>query len=92
MIFRYRLPSEWVAKISNMLEFASGGTKVTVRTKDGKTFHDVLISNCMWPVAVKGFEDLPFKIEEIQDIFQTEDDKNPQGSIHWHYWDDWGKK
>jgi hypothetical protein len=70
-----------------MAEFAMGGTQVTVRLKDGRLIPGVLISNCTHPMAVRGFKDLPFKLEDIADIFQTEEDKNPKQRGGWYFWD-----
>jgi hypothetical protein len=86
---RYTLSEHWVAQIAEMAEFAMGGTQVTVRLKDGRLITGVLISNCTHPIAVRGFKDLPFGLEDIADIFQTEEDRNPKQRGGWHFWDDW---
>jgi hypothetical protein len=88
MKFRYTLAEHWVKKIVGFGEFANGGTQVTVRTKDGKVFGGILISNCMWVIAARGYDDLPFALDDIEEIFQTDDDLRP---VHrrWKYWDDW---
>lgn len=77
MRFKYRLPDEWVSRVSSMEEFANGATQVSVRLKDGRVFHSVLISDATYPIAARGFKDLPFSIGDISEIFQTDDDKNP---------------
>ena len=89
MKFRYTFPAEWIDKLSMMESFANGGTQVTVKLRDGREIKEVLVSNSMWPVAVRGFKDLPFAINEIADIFQTEEDKNPKQRGGWDFWDDW---
>ena len=89
MKFRYRLPDVWISKVSDMEEFANGGTQVTIRLKDGREVPEVLISNSTYIVAVRGYKDLPFPIEDIDDIFQSGDDKNPIRRGGWDFWDDW---
>ena len=72
-----------------MEEFANGGTQVSLRLKDGRVFHEALISNAMWIVATRGYDDLPFQPDDIADIFQTDADKNVKKRDGWKYWDDW---
>jgi len=45
MKYKYRLPDALVEKASYMREFASGGTQVTVRLKNGQEVPEVLLSN-----------------------------------------------
>ena len=89
MEFRYKLSREWIDKIVLMESFANGGTQVSVKLQDGREVGKVLISNSMYPVAVRGYKDLPFSVDEITDIFQTEEDKNPKQRGEWEFWDDW---
>lgn len=86
--FRYTLAEHWVKQIVEFGEFANGATQVNARTKDGKVFAGILISNCRWVIAAKGYDDLPFALDDIEDIFQTDDDLAPVDR-HWKFWDDW---
>jgi len=88
MKFRYTLAEHWVKKIVGFGEFASGATQVTVRTRGGKVFGGILVSNCMWIIAARGHEDLPFALDDIEEISQTADDLNPRRG-GWQFWDDW---
>jgi hypothetical protein len=72
-----------------MESFANGGTQVTVKLRDGREIEKVLVSNAMYPVAVRGFKDLPFSLDEIADIYQTNEDKNPTQRGNWEFWDEW---
>ncbi len=72
-----------------MEEFANGATQVTIKLKNNSTIRNVLISNCKSIIAVRGYKDLPFSLNEISDIYQTEEDKNPIKRDEWYYWDDW---
>lgn len=74
-----------------MEEFANGATQVTVRLKSGSTFGGVLISNSSHIVAIRGYEDLPFSVDDIAEIFQSDLDKNPVERGGWQYWDEWRK-
>jgi hypothetical protein len=89
MKFRYRLPDECVSKTFAMEEFANGATQVSVRLKDGRVIPSVLISESTYVVAVRGFKDLPFSMNDIADIFQSVNDRNPTQRGGWKFWDDW---
>jgi len=89
MKFKHRLPEDWIRKTEHMREFANGGMQVTVRLKDGREVSGVLLSDATYVIATRGFKELPFLITEIDDIFQSDDDKNPQQRGGWDFWDDW---
>ena len=87
--FKYRLPEIWIKKIESMEEFANGATQVTIRLKNGQEVSGVLVSDATYVVAVRGFEDLPFALREIDEVFQSSADKSPNERGGWRYWDDW---
>lgn len=89
MQFKYTLPKPLIEKVLSFEEFANGGMQVSIRTKNGDIFKKILISNCMHIVAMRGYSELPFRVEDILEIFQTEDDKNPKERGGWIYWDNW---
>ena len=89
MKFKYQLSDMWISKVADMTEFANGGTQVSMRLKDGRVFTDVLISNSTYVIAIRGYMDLPFHLEDVVDIFQSEIDKAPIQRGGWNYWDDW---
>jgi hypothetical protein len=91
MKFKYKLPPELVGKCSTFEEFACGGLQATVRLKNSQVYREVLISNSMYLVAIRGYADLPFAVSEIVDVFQTEEDKSPAQRGGWQFWDDWQK-
>jgi len=74
-----------------MEEFANGCTQVTVKLKDGREMTEVVVSNSSHIVAMRGYKDLPFRIEDIDDIFQSDGDKNPIKLGAWDFWDIWPK-
>jgi len=69
--------------------FANGGAQVSVRLKDGRVFSELLVSDATALAAMRGFKDLPFAVDDIETIFQTADDRNPQVRGGWDFWDDW---
>ena len=87
--YKYCIPGKFFTKVAPMEEFANGGMQVTVLTTDGKQHTQVLISNATYIIAMRGNADLPFKTSDIKDIYQTEEDKNPQIRGGWNFWDDW---
>jgi hypothetical protein len=89
MKFRYQLPDNWISVVAGMEEFANGGTQVSVRLRDSREFHEILVSNSTYVVAARGHRDLPFTLDDIEEIFQTDDDKNPKVRGGWEFWDDW---
>jgi hypothetical protein len=89
MKFRYRLPDHLVSTASTFEEFANGSAQASVRLRDGRVFGSVLISNSTYLVAARGFKDLPFKVEEIETIFQADEDIDPKDRGGWDFWDDW---
>ena len=89
MKFRYTLPKGLIAKVAYFSEFANGATQVSVRLNDGRFFQKVLISNCSFIIAMRGYKELPFAVSEIEDIYQTEEDVSPKERGGWDFWDDW---
>jgi hypothetical protein len=87
--FKYRLPDAWTAKTLAMEEFANGGMQVTIRLNDGRVMPRVLLSMAAHPIAMRGYKDLPFLIEDIADIYQSDEDRNPPQRGGWEFWDDW---
>ena len=89
MKHKYTLPKKWIDKVSSFEEFANGGAQVTIRTKDGKVFEKILLSNSSAIIAMRGNDDLPFSIEDIAEIFQSDEDRNPKERDNWKIWDSW---
>ncbi len=70
-------------------EFANGGAQATAKLKDGRIFSGLLISNSKVIAALRGYPDLPFSPNDIEDLHQTDEDKNPKESGNWQFWDKW---
>lgn len=89
MQYKYKLDKSWIGKIAKMEEFANGATQVSVRLKSGKIISKILISDFTYIIAARGYKDLPFSLDDIETIFQTEEDKNPKERGKWYFWDRW---
>ncbi len=89
MRYKYSLSDVLREKVMSLDEFANGATQVTVRLISGKEIPGVLISDSSYIIATRGFKDLPFSLDEIGDIFQTSEDKNPSKRGGWDFWDSW---
>lgn len=89
MEYKYTLSSELIETVSNFYEFANGGTQVTVLLKNGETYSKILIFNSSAIIAIRGYKDLPFEIDDIKFIYQTNEDKNPKERNNWQYWGKW---
>jgi hypothetical protein len=87
--FKYALPKCWIDKISSFTEFANGAAQVSIKIKNGNFFNQILISNSTYIVAMRGHKELPFDVNDIVEIFQTNEDKNPKQRGDWFYWDSW---
>jgi hypothetical protein len=70
-------------------EFANGGAQCHAELQDGQIHSGLLISNSTAIIAMRGYETLPFKVEAIARLFQTEEDKNPPKRAGWVFFDKW---
>jgi hypothetical protein len=87
MKYKHRLPDHLIQKVAYFEEFANGATQVSLKLKDGTLFKQVLISNSEWIIAIRGYSELPFDPSQIDDAFQTDEDKNPKKHGGWDFWD-----
>jgi len=74
-----------------LVEFANGGAQATVKLKDGRVFFKALVSNATAVIAVRGYKEPPFAASEIDELYQSEEDKRPNERFDWEYWDDWSQ-
>lgn len=89
MEFRYQLPERYVEVALKLSEFANGGMQVTIVTKDGRVHSGILISACRYIVAMHDHDDLPFLPQDIDEVFQTDEDRDSKPRGRWRYWDKW---
>jgi hypothetical protein len=83
MKHKYKLSDELIHKASYFHEFANGAAQATVLLKDGSRFNKALISNSTALIAIHGYKDLPFNVQDISDIFQSIEDINPKETGGW---------
>ena len=91
MQYKYKLIPALIEKALPLTEFANGGAQVTIKLKDGRIFKEALLSNATAIIAMRGYNDLPFGLSEISEIYQTEEDQNPKDKGNWEYWDEWNQ-
>jgi hypothetical protein len=84
---KYKIPQQLIEEVSNMREFKLGGTQASVVLKDGSVYHKVLLSNCMYIMAIRGYDRMPFNPEDIVDIYQSGDDSYPKQCGNWAVFD-----
>ncbi len=70
-------------------EFANGGAQCHAQLHDGTIHSGLLLSNSTAIVAMRDRKMLPFKVEAVAQLFQTEEDKSPRDRSGWSFFDDW---
>ena len=89
MQFRYELPAHLTGQALALEEFANGGAQCHVRLKDGTVYSGLLVSNATAIIAMRGHRDLPFSVDSIASLFQTDQDRSPVVRGNWEYFDAW---
>jgi len=89
MEYKYKLSPILIEQALTLIEFGNGGAQVSIKLNNGSVFKEALLSNSTAIIAMRGYNDLPFNINEIVEIFQTEEDQNPIEKGNWEFWDEW---
>ncbi len=89
MNYRYPLPERLAAQSALFEEFSNGGAQCHAQLQDGSVYDGLLISNATAIIAMRGHEQLPFALESIAVLFQTDDDRNPHQHAGWAFFDKW---
>lgn len=89
MNYRCPLPPALKGEAAGFVEFANGAAQATIELKNGCKFEQVLISNGSAVIAARGYDNPPFKTEEIARVYQSESDTNPKQRDGWQFWDKW---
>jgi hypothetical protein len=87
--FRYPLTAGLAAQAADLEEFANGAAQCHVRLNNGSVHAGVLIGNGSAIVAMRGQDELPFPVTEIDALFQSHDDKSPPQRGEWKFFDAW---
>ena len=85
----YPLGEALSKQASSFEEFVNGGAQCHALLQDDTVHSGLLISNSTAIVAMRGHRTLPFKVETVTQLFQTDEDKNPVARAGWLFFDDW---
>ena len=89
MKYRYPLPQQLIDQALALEEFANGGAQCHARLKDGSIQSGILISNATAVIAMRGQNALPFHIDNIAKLYQTDEDCSPKQRGNWQLFDEW---
>jgi hypothetical protein len=89
MQFCYKLPAHLTDQALALEEFANGGAQCHARLKDGSIHSGLLVSNATAIIAMRGHHDLPFSVDSVTSLFQTDEDRSPVVRGNWEYFDAW---
>lgn len=89
MQYRYPLPNRLVEAASKLQEFANGGAQCHARLRNSTIRPGILVSNASAIIAMRGQNELPFSIDEITELYQTDDDCSPKQHGIWKFFDEW---
>jgi hypothetical protein len=89
MKYHYPLSEGLVAQATLLEEFANGAAQCHARLNDGEVFGGLLLSDATAIIAMRGHVALPFAVEAIDRLFQTEEDKSPTLRANWQFFDEW---
>ena len=64
-------------------EFKQDASIVSVKLKSGKIYHQILLLYPDCVIGMNGYEQLPFRIEDISEVFQDEVDLSSRSEISW---------
>jgi hypothetical protein len=70
-------------------EFANGAAQCHVRLSDGSVHSGVLVSNAIAIIAMRGHSELPFPVDSVVALFQTDADRTPTARGGWEFFDAW---
>ena len=89
MNYRYPLPEKLQQAALALEEFANGAAQCHVRLKDSTTWPEVLVAGGVAIAAMRGHAALPFSMEEVDELFQTDEDGSPRQRGDWVFFDTW---
>jgi hypothetical protein len=89
MQYRYPLPTRLVEEALKLQEFANGGAQCHARLRDGTIQPGILVSNATAIIAMRDQNELPFSIDDITELYQTDDDCSPKQRDGWKFFDEW---
>ena len=85
----HALPAHLTEQALTLHEFANGGAQCHARLKDGTVHSGLLVSNATAIIAMRGHHDLPFAVDSVALLFQTDEDRSPKVRGDWEFFDAW---
>ena len=73
----YTLPTQFVPILRKGGETGMGSTVIRVVTTDGKVFKNISVYNREKIIAVYGYDDIPFDVNQIQSVSVTHREDYP---------------
>ncbi len=89
MRYRYQMPAPLKEQALHLEEFANSGAQCHARLRNGTVQPGLLISNATAIIAMRGQDELPFAVEDIAELYQTEEDRSPEQRGSWRFFDEW---
>ena len=89
MNYRHPLSERLVTQALQLEEFADGAAQCHAQLKGGAVVSGLLISNATAIIAMREHTELPFEVEAIERLFQSEEDPSPTHRAGWTYFDVW---
>lgn len=83
MHYRHRVPEEVMRRSGILQEFAKDAAIASIRVKGGAVFSPAVIVYPDFIAAIEGFDHLPFTEEEVEAVFQSEEDLKKRSSSSW---------
>ena len=85
---KYKLPDKFVNTIVKAGETSMGWTCVRVETVDKKIYKNVLVHGGHEIIGVYGYNDLPFKVEDIKSVIATHREDYPSDFKRFYTFED----
>ena len=92
MNYEYPIPTRLLPEANILEEFANGGAQCHAQLDNGSIHEGLLISDARAIIAMRGHDRLPFEVDSILRLFQTEEDKSPRQRDGWAYFDSWSTR
>jgi|APAra7269096661_1048516.scaffolds.fasta_scaffold00053_34 hypothetical protein len=88
MSYRYPLPPSLAQQVTAFEEFASGAAQCRARLRDGSSIEGLLCNGSAL-IARQAQAVLPFRMEDVDSLFQTDEDRTNYKRTGWVFFDEW---
>jgi hypothetical protein len=83
MRYRHRVPEEVMQRAGTLEEFAKDASIASIRVRGGRVYSPAVIVYPDFIAAIEGFDHLPFREEEVEEVFQTPQDLLTRSESSW---------